>query len=198
MHIGIFLLPNRRQYIIINLVYFQYPNRRIAYIYQTGIFICMNKLGEEIKQARDNLSMSQKTLAMLLGVQTQTVWRWEKGEREPSLETIKKIAALLKAPQLEASFNELGNMDQPVSLGLGYWGTVLDNMHKLAESGNTREISLVYTLLKAGCEDLAKVITPKDSDVSEKPHLDIRQNNYGRDATVNVGTTPAQTSAERG
>lgn len=78
----------------------------------------MNKLGEEIKQARDNLSMSQKTLAMLLGVQTQTVWRWEKGEHEPSLETIQKIAALLKTPQLEASFN------------------------KLAESGNTRKLDV--------------------------------------------------------
>ena len=150
----------------------------------------MNKLGEEIKQARDNLSMSQKTLAMLLGVQTQTVWRWEKGDREPSFETIQKIATLLKAPQLTSSFDELGNTEQPVSLGLGYWGTVLDNIHRLAESGNAREISLVHTLLKSGCEDLAKVITPEDSNLSEKSHVDIRQNNYGRDATVNVGTAP--------
>ena len=149
----------------------------------------MNTLGEEIKQARDNLGMSQKTLAGLLGVQTQTVWRWEKGEREPSWEILQKIAELLKAPKLTAPLDDLTHNSQVSLLGLGYWGTVVDNIHILAESGNFREISLAYTLLKSGCEELEKVIAPEDSNNTGSSHVDIRQNNYGRDATVNVGTT---------
>ena len=118
------------------------------------IFI-MIKLGEGIKQARENLGMSQKTLAGLLGVQTQTVWRWEKGEREPSWEIIQNIANLLNAPQLTESVNELGQSQKTIPLGLGYWGSVVDNAREIARNGNINDISLIETLLKSACEILA-------------------------------------------
>ena len=84
----------------------------------------MMNLGEEIKLARENLGMSQKTLAGLLGVQTQTVWRWEKGEREPSWETMNKIAGLLNAPNLNASVSRIKS-GETAPLGLGYWEALL-------------------------------------------------------------------------
>lgn len=115
----------------------------------------MIKLGEGIKQARENLGMSQKTLAGLLGVQTQTVWRWEKGEREPSWEIIQNIANLLNAPQLTESVNELGQSQKTIPLGLGYWGSVVDNAREIARNGNINDISLIETLLKSACEILA-------------------------------------------
>ena len=155
----------------------------------------MENLGESIKQARENLSMSQKTLAGLLGVQTQTVWRWEKGEREPNWETIQKIAKLLNAPQLTASTDELRQDVNRVPLGLGYWGTVFDNIREVATHGTSGEIALIYTLLKSGCEELAKVINNEDIENQANPHVDIRQNNFGRDATVNLGATMASLNA---
>lgn len=115
----------------------------------------MNNLAEEIKNARKNLGMSQKTLASLLGVQTQTVWRWEKGEREPNWDIIQTIASLLKAPQLTENINELEqNNTSKSSLGLGYWGSVVDNAKKIVEYANLNEISLIETLLKSACEIL--------------------------------------------
>ena len=116
----------------------------------------MEKLGEKIKNARENLGMSQKALADSLGVQTQTVWRWEKGEREPSWDIIQSIANLLNAPQLTEAVNELGQnkINKSIHLGLSYWGSVVDNAKEIAERGNLSDISLIEILLKSACEIL--------------------------------------------
>ena len=82
-----------------------------------------------------------------------------------------------------------------VPLGLGYWGTVFDNIREVATHGTSGEIALIYTLLKSGCEELAKVINNEDIENQANPHVDIRQNNFGRDATVNLGATMASLNA---
>ena len=43
-----------------------------------------------LKTFRERARLTQSELADAAGVQTQTVWRWEHGEREPSLSLIKK------------------------------------------------------------------------------------------------------------
>ena len=157
----------------------------------------MENLGERIKQAREDLSMSQKTLAGLLGVQTQTVWRWEKGEREPNWEMIQKIAKLLNAPLLTTTTDDLRQDISKAPLGLGYWGSVFDNIREVAIHGTPSEITLIYTLLKSGCEELAKVITKNSNNDPINSHVDIHQNNFGRDATVNFGSTVATVPEEK-
>ncbi len=147
----------------------------------------MMNLGEEIKLARENLGMSQKTLAGLLGVQTQTVWRWEKGEREPSWETMNKIAGLLNAPNLNVSVSRIKS-GETAPLGLGYWGSVVDNVREVIACGDQFEISLIYTLLKSGCDELAKAMNiTKDTD-SFTQRFDIHGNTMKAN-NINVGSS---------
>lgn len=150
----------------------------------------MVNLGEEIKLAREKLGMSQKTLAGLLSVQIQTVWRWEKGEREPSWEMINKIAKLLNTPHLIASVNEK-NSRETTQLGLGYWGSVVDNIREVVACGDSSEISLIYTLLKSGCDELAKAINSKKGMDNFDQHFDIHGNTMKAN-NINVGSTATE------
>lgn len=149
----------------------------------------MCNLGEEIKSARVNLGMSQKTLAGLLGVQTQTVWRWEKGEREPSWEMINRIAQLLNTPNLTSAINSR----ETIPLGLGYWGSVVDNMREVAARGDLSEISLIYMLLKSGCDELAKAINAEKKYDNFSQHFDIHGNNMKAN-NINVGASKIETN----
>lgn len=51
-----------------------------------------NEFGKILKQLRSENSLSQKEFGNALGVSRQAVGYWEKGEREPDMDTIKKIA----------------------------------------------------------------------------------------------------------
>lgn len=44
---------------------------------------------------RKKAGMTQVELGKKLGVASHTVWRWENGERQPDIETSKKIAEIL-------------------------------------------------------------------------------------------------------
>lgn len=55
-------------------------------------------VGERIKQAREALRLSQAALAEAVGVQTNTVWRWENQRATPDVEVISQIAQALGVP----------------------------------------------------------------------------------------------------
>ena len=142
------------------------------------------KLGENIKQARENLGMSQKTLAGLLGVQAQTVWRWEKGEREPSWDIIQNIANLLNAPQLTESVNEIGQTQKIIPLGLSYWGSVVDNAREIAKHGNINDISLIETLLKSACA----ILTARKQEVLNNTTSIREENDNSKNVDIHHNT----------
>lgn len=52
-------------------------------------------LGDNIKRIRKEKGLTQNQLSEKLQVAEITVRKWEKGEREPNLETIRNIAAIL-------------------------------------------------------------------------------------------------------
>lgn len=52
--------------------------------------------GEEIKDIRQKLGISQEALAHLIGVSFQTVNRWERGVFKPSRLALEKIKQLTK------------------------------------------------------------------------------------------------------
>ena len=52
-------------------------------------------IGERIKQAREAKGIKQKKLAEILEVNYTTISRWEKGEREPRVGDIQKLAVAL-------------------------------------------------------------------------------------------------------
>ncbi len=49
-------------------------------------------IGRKIKELREKWGLSQKDFASLLGISTMTLSRYEKGEREPTAELLKKLA----------------------------------------------------------------------------------------------------------
>ena len=65
-----------------------------------------NSFSRNLKNYREKKKLTQIDLAGLVNVTSQTVWRWENGEREPSIEIIKKIAEVLAC-----SIDELLNDD---------------------------------------------------------------------------------------
>jgi len=52
----------------------------------------MNKFSENLKQLRESKALSQQNLADLIGMSKSSVNMYERGEREPGLETIELIA----------------------------------------------------------------------------------------------------------
>ena len=55
----------------------------------------MPDLPSPIRAARIAAGMTQQQLADALGIAQQSVTRWETGEREPRVSTLKRIAAVL-------------------------------------------------------------------------------------------------------
>lgn len=56
----------------------------------------MSDIGERIKHARQIEGMSQETLARAIGSTKSTISKYELGHREPSLDTIQRIADALR------------------------------------------------------------------------------------------------------
>lgn len=61
----------------------------------------MNEIGIRIKLARINKGMKQKELAEKMGIKQTAVCRWERGERTPRIETLKRIARALNVSTWE-------------------------------------------------------------------------------------------------
>lgn len=48
--------------------------------------------------ARTNAGMSQTEMAVSVGVSRETIWNWEKGNSEPSVNQLRKISELSHIP----------------------------------------------------------------------------------------------------
>ena len=48
----------------------------------------------KLQELREKQHMTRSELATIMGTARNTVWRWEKGEREPDLASLKKLANL--------------------------------------------------------------------------------------------------------
>lgn len=102
-------------------------------------------LAERIKDARKSKHYTQKDLADLINVKSTTVSGWELGRNEPSIDTLKKLAA-----KLEVSFDWLAGVENEsaqqksndaltwTDLGMPYGGKIPDELKQtyadLAES----------------------------------------------------------------
>ncbi len=58
-------------------------------------------IGRRIREVRESLGMSAAELARRVGVAPNTVWRYESGEREPSMAMLAKIARELRTEPAE-------------------------------------------------------------------------------------------------
>lgn len=58
----------------------------------------MNRLGDRIRILRCGRDLTQQALADELGVSRSAIAMWEKGEREPNLETLEALAKIFSVP----------------------------------------------------------------------------------------------------
>ena len=68
--------------------------------------------GERLRIARQSQGLTQQQLAELIGVSRSTVAMWETGEHQPDLDTVSKLATILK---VSVDFL-LGKTEDPTSL----------------------------------------------------------------------------------
>jgi transcriptional regulator with XRE-family HTH domain len=64
-------------------------------------------IGKKIRQKRKSLNMSQRKLAEAANISVISVYRYEKGERKPSINDLSKITIALQT-NIEGFFNEKG------------------------------------------------------------------------------------------
>ena len=159
-------------------------------------------LGEKIKSLRKKAGMTQRQLADAIPISFSTFRRWETEEYKPNVKEISRLAEVLNVSPYELmessnvperEYSEITrtqsaegtNIPDP---NMSYWGGVIDNIRKVIMRGDLNEIALIYPLLKSGCEMLAEIRNAAMNDENSNfHHVDIRQNNFGRDATVNLG-----------
>lgn len=100
-------------------------------------------LGDNIKRIRKSKGLTQSQLSEKLKVAEVTIRKWEKGEREPNLETIRKIANALDVPLVEL----IGKENSKI---------ILEEMGQLSESiGNRMQNMLsVISSLRSNVLDI--------------------------------------------
>ena len=74
---------------------------------------------DNLRAARERKGMTQKELAENIGVAKSTYSLYESGNREPNVQTIKKIADILNVSADEL----LGIDDSPITIGAHFDGT---------------------------------------------------------------------------
>ena len=135
------------------------------------------KIGEKIRQERKRNGLTQEELADKIGVSIKTLQRWENEERSPRTKELKSLSEILgtsveylmgettKVIQvgIDSNSNNSNNNKEGTQtpkeiqspgkyLGLGYWGSVVDNAKLLARCADEQELSLVRTLLKTALD----------------------------------------------
>ena len=93
---------------------------------------------EKLKAARKQKGLSQAELGKLLGVQAQTVGRWENGKSKPNLETINKLCEALDVP-LRYFINE-ERVDYQLTLEEAF---VINKYRELNDDGKQMIINLL-------------------------------------------------------
>lgn len=92
------------------------------------------KFNENLKAARERKGISQKDMAESIGVAKSTYSLYESGNREPNVQTIKKIADVLNVSADEL----LGITEEPITIaahfdGDEYTEEELDEIKQFAE-----------------------------------------------------------------
>ena len=67
----------------------------------------MSKFSERLKLLRNNVLISQQYLADIIGISKSSINMYERGEREPSLETLEAISAYHEQPQNQKRVDEI-------------------------------------------------------------------------------------------
>lgn len=152
-------------------------------------------IGEKIREIRKSKKLTQKELAVKAGINKNSIARYEQGKVSPTETLIRKIAQALDiypSELLENVSNENHelNSDEKQEFNMSFWGTVVDNAKKLAASEKSEEIDLIFPLIYSAYKILAQAKTKGENNFNVHGSVNVKQENIGRDATVNVNKFP--------
>lgn len=112
------------------------------------------ELADKVKELREKAGLTQEELAMKMGVQRNTVWRWENKKANLKADNIQRLASVFDVDVSELVTSREGmklpqktiNDEQAVPFpSLAYWGEVADNARLVAKRGYN--LGLIYSLL---------------------------------------------------
>ena len=123
------------------------------------------EIGDKVKELRERAGLTQEELAELMGVQRNTVWRWENKKAGLRGENIQRISMVLNVNASElilpdepdmSSVREKTNIENRRGKipGLAYWGGVADNAKTVAQRGNSEDIADVTHILRRALASL--------------------------------------------
>jgi transcriptional regulator with XRE-family HTH domain len=116
-------------------------------------------LGRRIREVREDLGMPAAVLARRIGVAPNTVWRYESGEREPSMAMLEKIARELRTEPAELLREPVPLAEAPQETGPPELDVELTNLWKsLAKRAGTLKQRYRQEITYEGLiEDLARL-----------------------------------------
>lgn len=112
------------------------------------------EISDRLKELREKAGLTQEELAEKMGVQRNTVWRWENKKANLRADNIQRLSSALNidVSDLMIADEEQSAYDKPVLENkteifpsLAYWGEVADNARLVAKGG--QNLGLIYSLL---------------------------------------------------
>lgn len=103
-------------------------------------------IGENIKKARKNAGLSQKELAVLMGISPQMVSMYETGQRNPKYKTLVNFANVLNVSLTELNPDWLKGLDALFIDPPEAETDILNSFHKLNKIGQNEAVKRVEEL----------------------------------------------------
>lgn len=113
-------------------------------------------IGENIRQARKRAGLTQKQLAEKSGVATITLQQYERGVREPKLDTIAKIARAMNLFASDLISDQWQNVDMTFTDATERYGQETPQYYRMVEAFSTLNHTGAEKAAVA-VEDLSKV-----------------------------------------
>lgn len=150
-------------------------------------------IGEKIREIRKKKKLTQKDLANKAGINKNSIARYERGEVSPTETIIKKLAQALEVYPSEL-LDDISMQDQEFTfnekqeLSMVFWGSVVDNAKKIVALNRIDEINLILPLIQSAYQILTQAKKKNGNTSKIDGSVNIKQENIGRDATVNVNS----------
>lgn len=155
-------------------------------------------LGENLKKIRTSKNITQKELAEKLGVSVRTIQNYESGNREPSIDTLYKVAAALDVkaldflPDEEMPVNTIDYIDTKEFehiVGANILQSILDSKNNYVipfiKHINQKFLNGKYDIDDLLYADTKQLLNSRDSDYDDLLYIlidiiDARLNRYKR------------------
>ena len=131
-------------------------------------------LGEKIKQLRRQLNLSQEKLAEQLSVHSNTIRKWEKGFSSPDANEVQMLAkalntstSFLYGENSSVSFVKNSAYQDKTEIqdnipSMGYWGSLVDNAEKAAES--KKNLRIIVDIVNTALDILKTALNEEEEN----------------------------------